>query len=167
MQILVWKDKHGDYFYDASTSEALEKSAQIILKQMVEMGYIQEPDDPMKHIQYSGIDMEQASLTDEQIAELPTSSLRDTAKKHKLSLARRLRQHQTELDEFRIVMDLVAGKEVWSRDRGVYQSGTRKGTPIPDARITAWWVVQGRGGEYEQFSVETVIMHDNNSEETS
>lgn len=138
MRILVWHGKYGDSYYDASTHEAREASARKILKEWTDPNYpwLPAPEDPMKHIQYSGIDLEQASLTDEQIEALPTEGLRAEARKHKRSLERRVQNYANELEDYDFIQKVVAGEP---------------------SSVTAWQLVQQYGGdEYMEVSEESV-----------
>lgn len=177
MNILIWHGKHGDAYYDASTPEAREASAVQILEEWTQPNYswVPEPEDPMKHIQYSGIDMEQANLTDEQIAALPTETLRKDAQRHKDSLARRISNYEAEKEDYILLMRVVAGERPlmpWRRrrkdttDEEWAEIVERLAEKFPDAvvegdrvrkPVTAWSLVQQYGeGEYMQVSEESV-----------
>lgn len=165
MKVLVWKDKHCDHYYDASTDEALEKSAVKVLKQLMEYSYIYKPEDPMDHIEYSGIDLEQAQLTDEQIAALPTDGLREEARKHKAKFAQRFKRHESEMAEYREIEKIIAGETVmspdWVRQADSRDGKHKKGDVMPGRPVTAWSILQGRNGaEYEVFEIEHVEMAD-------
>jgi hypothetical protein len=45
VEILITKEKHGEFYYDASTDEALAKSALKILTERWEEGWYYEPED--------------------------------------------------------------------------------------------------------------------------
>lgn len=160
MNILVWHGKHGDAFYDASTPERKEASAMELLRNWA--GYwIVEPEDPMKHIQYSGIDLEQAALTDEQIDALPTEKLREEASKHKKNLARLHANYRQELAEWDELQRVLAGEEFYEPQtyyRANSSDGShKKGDPAPLRRVTAWRVLQTYAdGEYMGVSEESV-----------
>jgi hypothetical protein len=180
MKILVWHDKHGEHYFDASTPEAKEKSALKILKMWVEWNYIGKPEDPMQHIQYSGIDLEQAQLTDEAIDALPTQQMRNTAMGHKRSLERRKRQYESELEEFEDVEKIIAGESVFEvfRERGENVSDeewadfvNRLKTKFQELDVqgdqiirpvSAWRLLQGYEGEYMRVSEERVETHEEN-----
>jgi len=157
MKVLVWHDKHGEYYYDASTPEAEEASSREILKQMVASRYIEEPEDPYKHIQFSSIDLEQAYLTDEQIEALPTGSLRKEAREHKQALTNRLARYKNEKEEFAELERFLAGETImskpWVRRSGPNAGETVPPKPIPALRILEQWA---DGGEYMRIEVESV-----------
>lgn len=46
-RIVIWHDKHGDHYYDASTNEALAAASLDILSDWLEYGYIYTPEDPL------------------------------------------------------------------------------------------------------------------------
>ncbi len=141
MMILVWESKHGNVYYDASTDELLDWAAKQILAQWLDY-YIVKPDDPMKHIQYSGIDLEQANLSTEQIAALPTESMRAEAAKHKNNLARRYAQYENDLQVYADVQTILSGESV-TRERA-RRSGLQQ-TIVYDA----WHILQEHAdGEY-------------------
>ncbi len=160
MQIIAWHHKHGTDYYDASTDEAQEASAREILRALIEeMQYIYPPDDPMKHIEYSHIDLELAALNDDQVAALPVQSMKDEALKHRKNLEARIRQYESDKLEYDRVLKVIAGEEVfrrWTRKTdsadGRFKAGQRMKAPV-----TAWSLVRERnGGEYEYFQLETV-----------
>jgi len=109
---MIWHGKHSDEYFDASTPEAHEESARKLLETWIDPNYpwLPEPEDPMKHIEYSGIDLEQANLTNEQIAALPTETLRKEAQKHKTNLARRISQCESEKRDYELIKKVVAGE---------------------------------------------------------
>ena len=176
VKILVWTHKHGSEYYDASTPEKLEASARLVLEDLIGARYITAPEDPMKHIEYSGIDMELAQLDDETIDALPTQSLRDEATKHKNKLAARIRRHREDQTEWENIQKLIAGEEVyepWTRRKPAWtdeewqQVIEQRLARVPGskvigdrvhARLSAWTIVKSRdGGEYEHFEIEDVI----------
>jgi hypothetical protein len=166
VRIVAWKHKHGVNYYDASTDEALQASARKIIKDLLTMGYIYEPEHPMMHIQYSGIDLEQAQLTDEQIDVLPTLSLRAEATKHKDALTRRYREYEEAKKEYADYQRCAAGEPVmqaaWRRKADSPDGKYKAGDMMPESEVPPWKVLQWRdGGEYEDFSLETVWTPDN------
>lgn len=145
MKILVWRCKYGENYYDASTPEALEASSLEVLRNLVKDGYIFEPKDPMKHIEYSGIDLELARLTPEQIHALPTQSLRDEAIKHMKRFAYRYAVYYHEKHQYEVIQRLLNGETVVEKHNGKQRT------------FTAWSILQMRdGSEYENFSVADV-----------
>jgi hypothetical protein len=161
MEILVWEDKYGTSYYDASTPEALEKSALKILRQLLNDRYIVKPENPLEgdNLEYSGIDLEQARLTLEQIEALPTEGLRKDALAHRKRLANRIRSYQNQLAEYNAIQKVLAGEEVYARDwvRKADTKQGKKGDVVKGRRITAWSLLQMRNGaEYEHFSIEVV-----------
>ena len=142
MKVLTWEHKHGTFLYDASTSEVLEKSARQILNELISEGYVYEPEDPMKHVEHSGIDMELAQLTTEEIDALPLESLQKKARKEKNRLADRVRRAQYEREDYDLIIRVARGEKVID-NRG--------------RQMTAWRILQDRSGyEYEVFDVQSV-----------
>jgi len=138
-RILVWKHKYGESYYDASTDEALEKSACKILNTLVKDGWIYDPG-----TLYVSWDDDVADLTDEDLEKMP-DSLRATICEQR-DRARRTRDRETafydkEVESWTHVNMLVRGE-----------------TPSRDGhRITAWGVLQERDGyEYEDYSLHKV-----------
>lgn len=157
MKVMVWHHNHGEYYYDASTPEAEEASAREVLRDMVKNQMIVPPEDPMKHIQYSSIDLEQARLTDEQIDALPLESLRDEARMHKNKLARRIKIAAHEAEQWDELQRFLASEVIMSQP-WVRRSGPRVGETVAPKPIPARMILQqwADGGEYTRVEVETV-----------
>lgn len=156
MNIIVWEDKHGTSYYDASTPENREASAREILRQLIDQQYIYKPDDEPD---VYGIDMELVALTEDQVDALPTNSMAAEARKHRKTYAARVRENDDAKREYETIQEILAGETVyrrWTRQTdsrdGKFKAGQRMKAPI-----TAWSMVSARSDyEYEQFSEETV-----------
>lgn len=70
MQILVWKGKHSDSYYDATTDEALQAASRSIIKELVEYGYVYEPEAPREETEQV---KELLALTPEEVEAIPAS----------------------------------------------------------------------------------------------
>jgi hypothetical protein len=141
MKILVYYSKYGESYWDASTEEKREKSARIILSELLSSGWIYEPDDPMDHIEYSSIDLELAQLDDETINALPTESLRSEALRHKQNLATRIKRAEAERKDYEDMVRVAAGEEV---------------EDAKGRKVTAWSLLRDYDDEYVRFEIESV-----------
>ena len=75
-QIIVCEGKHGDLYYDATTSEAFQRSALSILTFNHTLGYMYpKPDDAFSDTDYKGNPKFPNVLDKETIKALPTSEL--------------------------------------------------------------------------------------------
>lgn len=161
-----WDDEPA--LYDASTDEKLEASARKCLRELIESGWIPAPEDPMKHIEYSGIDLEQAQLSDAQIDALPLESLRKDARDHKRRLASRITQHERRKAEHEEMLAVVRGEEVyapdWVRQADSRDGQYKAGDVVPGKRITAWSILRGYEDEYVRFDIDTVSIIDPDKE---
>lgn len=161
MRVLVWKNKHANQYYDASTPEALDASAREILRSLIhDYQYVYGPSEPS----YFGIDLEQAALTDDQIAELPTNAMRETAASHKSAKERADKEYEDDVEEYQNALKVSRGEEVIV-DHGVYRRDDPRGRWKAGDRalkkLTAWDILQDRNGaEYEVFELEEVWTHD-------
>jgi hypothetical protein len=146
MQILVWKSKHCDYYYDASTPEALEKSALAIFERLIKDRWIGEPR------LYEGWDKELVEVSDEALVGLPASM---TEKVHKARAVKAQYERDFEYDkqEWDQLQRLIAGEEVTRTF--TLSTGETKTKPV-----TAWSLLQNRNYEYEDYSVVKVITHE-------
>lgn len=161
MKVLIWESKYGPHLYDASTDENERLSCIEILKDWVGEGYVYPPEDPLDHIHYTSIDLEQANLTDEQIEALPTESLQKEAKKHKANLQARIRQYEVELEDWKQLQQIIAGERIfapdWARRSDSPDGKHKAGDMMPGKEITPWNMIQQwNGGEYMGVDYEHV-----------
>jgi hypothetical protein len=169
-QILVWKAKHADYYYDASTPEKLDKAARKIIHSLVyEEQYIYEPDDDISEHTLRPIDMDFVNMTDEAVAALP-EKFQEEVKTHKKRYALVVKQIEDEKAHYQRAKDFADGK-VWEEPFRRQVKGREDSwekilakwpeNPVRDgimyAPASAWAFLQERnGGEYEHFSLESV-----------
>lgn len=133
-RILVWRNKHGDDYYDASTEDALNGAARHILKQLVDEGWVWEPEAP-------DVDPEEravAAMTDEQIASLPTA-IQDSTTKN------RDRAKRT-VDRLDAAYEQERGH--WGRVQSAVGGFTK---PSPYSVL-----MERSGAEYEDYEIEDV-----------
>lgn len=97
MEILVLHGKHGDYYYDASTPEALAESAFKVLKMHYDQGYYFEPDEPLPR----------EILSDDEIVAIESEELRNYAKRQQINYKRHLAQYEIEKEEWDAIVDTV------------------------------------------------------------
>ena len=169
MQVLSWRAKHGTYLYDASTSEKLEASARMILKELMEDGWMYRPTPP----EANPADQEILSLTDEQVAALP-ERLRQEAVQIRREHALEQAQYEEEMEEWREAEAILAGtaEPELIRARADYsdEDWERILERVPQWHLaevredgvyrppTAWRMLQDRSGyEYEDYRLERVI----------
>ncbi len=159
-QILIYKNKYGEDFYDASTPQKLEAASRKILKGLLDSRWIpQPPDEP--DFRYSNIDMELANLTNDQINELPVISLRTEALRHKEKLANKIKGHVAEVAEYAEWLAVANGEEIYAPDwvrRADSMDGTqKKGDVVKGGRVTAWSILRHYEDEYVSFELEDLI----------
>lgn len=147
-QIIVWEDKHATSYYNASTTEAWDKSAIQILKDLTGVyGYL----DPEMYKPY---------VTDKarELAGIDLDALPDAARsameKDVLSTRRRIeseeRYYKRVQKQRQLALEYIeAGKSpVMLRGKG-----TRWEKEVP----ASWLILEERnGGEYEKFLLEDV-----------
>lgn len=130
MRVLVWHGKHDTAIYDATTKEALESSARLILETLVKDQWIYEPS---LHVNW---DEELVNMTPEQIKASPQAvqGLVEVAVRRKRASERNFKE---ELEEWTAIQAIL-------RDE--------------PATMTAWQVLSGRDGyEYEVYNLVNVI----------
>lgn len=168
MDILVWKNKYDDRYLDASTDEALELSAQSILRELLQDGWIPKPDP----VDFDEEELEVLAMSEEQLEELP-KSVRESVESEIQSLKRRQAiadEYSKEYEDAQAVLYGTApevcirrkakySEEDWAkilkasknwfgaveREDGIYR------------KPSAWSILQSRdGAEYENYSLCTV-----------
>lgn len=97
-QILIAKEKHSTRYFDASTPELLAESAFKLLKERWDDGYWYELDDPPK---------EKEVLSEEQIAALPTESLRNQESQKRKNYLREVYNWQSDEKQYLSIKDCV------------------------------------------------------------
>lgn len=152
MEILVYYSKHSTDFYDASTDEALAKSALHIIKIMGKEGYYPEPSDP-RESKWNPLN-EGDNLTDEQIAALPNDTLRLAATHARKMYRGRLGQYKRELAEWNELQRIIREEDASVKHEPfVTSQGKEKVRKI----IPAWDLLYARTDyEYERVELATV-----------
>jgi hypothetical protein len=85
-RIIIFKEKHGDSYFDASTDEALTRACLAVLRDRNQYGWYYEPEKPERS--YSKEERAILAMTDEQVEALPEPIKSETATR-KAKLARR------------------------------------------------------------------------------
>jgi hypothetical protein len=125
-QILIAKEKHGTRYFDASTPELLAESAFKLLKERWNDGYWYYLDDPPE---------DKDVLSEEQIAALPTESLRNQESQKREYFLREQRDWEYLAEKYRAIKDCV-------------ENGLKN---------RAWKLLQNRSDyEYENVELETL-----------
>jgi hypothetical protein len=125
-QILIAKEKHGTRYFDASTPELLAESAFKLLKERWDDGYWYCLDDPPE---------DKDVLSEEQIAALPTESLRNQESQKRKNYLRKLYDWQDNAEEYKAIENCI---ENCLKDK-------------------AWKLLQNRRNyEYENVELETL-----------
>jgi hypothetical protein len=130
MKVLIWKSKHGDLYYDASTSEALRASALEILKMNFEVGWYPSythPDDSEW--------VKKPELSQEQIDDLPDGEIKEAAIKQ-------AKDYHRSLAEF--------------MENEKFLTQVRKSLEENDGDLALSLLKRRNGYEYECFDIETV-----------
>lgn len=125
-QILIAKEKHGTRYFDASTPELLAKSAFKLLKERWNDGYWYYLDDPPE---------DKDVLSEEQIAALPTASLKNSESQKRKQYLRQFYDWQRDQKEYLAIKDCVEN----------------------NLKNQAWKLLQNRSDyEYENVELETL-----------
>jgi hypothetical protein len=103
-KIVIFKEKHGDYYYDASTPEIFNKVALAVLRERFEAGYWYYG--PSELTPLSAEDQAIADLTDEQVEALP-EALKETTATKRNRILRGVRARQAEYDRDKQWMDTL------------------------------------------------------------
>lgn len=148
MQIIVWEDKHATSYYDASTTEAWDKSAIKILKDLTgEYGYL----DPEAYKPYiTDKDRELAGIDLDVLPDAARSAIEKDVRRARHHIDTEERYYKHVQEQHRLALSYIeAGKSpVMLRGKG-----TRWENEVP----ASWLIIEERnGGEYERFSLETV-----------
>ncbi len=114
-QIIICHEKHGEFYYDASTPEKLASSALSILTERFETGYMYW--DPRAHRDAADIACDElAALTDEQIEAIPSDEVRVvTRKKRRAARSRKRKDEETlvQFDRIKAAVEAKNGQEAW------------------------------------------------------
>ena len=147
-RILVWKAKHGDYYFEASTDEDLEKSACKIVTQLVREGWAYDPGELRVSWDTNIVD-----VSDQDIEEMP-EAFRETFRAER-DRAQRQRARETKFHESEVLM--------WQRMNMLVNGETptrtirTKDDELTEVPVTAWYILQQRNGwEYENYRLELV-----------
>lgn len=177
MKILVWKNKYGTRYFNASSPEARESASLQILQELLDMGFISAP---VKDDDYSNGFMELVNMDEKDVESLP-ETFKKEALRARDSYASQLREYNDEVKFFATVTNLLSGvpqefvsarrrdqnDEQWSRVFEVIsarQAGARlaidekTGGEVIMSVKTAWSVLNNRSGEgeYESYEIEDV-----------
>lgn len=110
MEILVWKAKHGDMYFDASTPEKKESAALSILAHLSEIGYFQMPEKPSDD-RFDDDFMELVNMPMNKAKSLPEKFQGDVAKAKRLYESRNA-EYNEEMSFFTIARALLNGEKV-------------------------------------------------------
>lgn len=148
-RIIVFNEKHGDSYFDASTDEALARACLAVLKERNGYGWYYKPTQPEKS--YSAEEQAILDMTDEQIESLPEPIKTETAAR-KAKLARRFagaeRAYALDNEWYTSMIDLISlpVEEAITRVR-TFRSGRTQ--PL------AYALIEDRNdGEYEGYNIE-------------
>lgn len=156
MKILVWKGKHTDRYYDASTVENLEAAARSIITELLEIGYIYRPS-PRQEV--ASDVQELLNLTQEEVAALPEAVKTFTQEKlqrhHALMAADEAVQREWERAQAHKRGEKT-GHLVMARNDARWAKGSEQAAKKPEVfyeneegifrRETAWSFLQARSG---------------------
>ena len=125
-QIIIAHEKHGTRYFDASTPEVLAESAFKLLKERWEDGYWYYSDDPPE---------DKDVLSEEQIAALPTETLRNFESQKRKQYLRKVNNWQKNQKEYLSIKNCVEN----------------------NLKDQAWKLLRIRSGyEYETVELETL-----------
>ena len=137
MKVLVWKDKHGTSYYDASTPEALAESALNVLGTMMDIGYYYREEKEFE-----------VPITDEEIEAMPLK-YRDHARKDQSYAKRSILDAKENNDFYDEVKRVLAEHDMSTVTIG--RGKHERQVPI------AWNLLDSRSDyEYEYVSLEDV-----------
>lgn len=126
-KIIIFKEKHGDRYFDASTPEKLNAACFKILKERFENG------------EYEWLSEEEPEainiLTDEQIEALPTERLKNDELRRKKNYEQEYKWRKQEKDMFKEIASCVKSESKQYAYNLLYER---------------------KGGEYENFEIETL-----------
>lgn len=151
-QVIVAREKHGDFYYDATTPEAWARSALEILTERFDSGYHYFDGDPdanhhfVQEQRAKELEASAPDLSDEDLRKLPVE-----ARKPIIRARQRIRDREMEFESDRIFYAAV--KEiVEDQDAGMITVGHgRWEREVPKA----WKLLQERSDyEYEDVSLE-------------
>lgn len=113
-QIIVCHEKHGESYYDASTLEALHRSALAILTYRFNLGYVYYDPREDTHEFTLARRKERADLiamTDEQIAAIPSDVARVELRKKRRAALQREREDERTAVEYERIKAAVENKD--------------------------------------------------------
>lgn len=157
-QILIFKEKHGKRYFDASTEELKLKAFHKIIKERFNDGYwYHKPESLEKYISshLSKEKRELLEITDEALSALP-QSIQDKVVEVRTLKARLEKRHALEVAEYEEIEKVATAtfeeaKEMVNRRPSRLKPGTTIVTPILSL------IMQSRGDyEYEGFDIETL-----------
>lgn len=148
MQIIVWEDKHGPSYYDASTTEAWDKSAIKILQELTgEYGYL-DPEMYKPHI--SDKTRELASINLDILPEAARSVMEQDVLRARRGIESDERYYNLVKKQRELALSFIEAGKSQVMIRG---KGTRWEKEVP----ASWLILEERnGGEYERFQLEDV-----------
>lgn len=147
MQIIVWEDKHTTGYYDASTTEAWDKSAIKILQDLIDQRYL----DPETYKPYiKDKDRELAGIDLDALPDAARSAIEQDVRRARNYIDTEERYYNHVKEQHSLALGYIeAGKSpVMLRGKG-----TRWEKEVP----ASWLILEERNGsEYERFELETV-----------
>lgn len=150
MRILVWNDKHGDYFYAADTLEQLDAACRQIIKQRLDQGYFWNPD---RDVDTALVEAKRAdaSVTDEEIAALPGGyEVKAEAEKARNRARATIKNYEDEWADTREARDILAA------DTSLYEGTVNRAHPDGWHSRAYDLLVKRDCGEYEGIQFESV-----------
>jgi hypothetical protein len=166
-QILIWKGKHSDAYYDASTDEDLANAALDVIRSWMEWQFIRPGEDPLREEYVNAswndswretVEWSKKDLAEESEA---TQLYNDKVKKAKAKVARRLSEYQEADETYAEAKRLV---DEW--DTSVVTPAPRQGQTRmlnPKPYVKAWHFLQSlpsMGSEYQDVRIEQLIEFD-------
>lgn len=151
-RIIVFEEKHGNRYFDASTDEQLARACVKILKERANMWYYREYDKGVD-AKFSKQELETLALTDEEVAALPELLRADV--EQKISRLKRKKaayvRNKAEEDKWFNNLELII---TLPEDEAAKLTET---SPSGRERSVAYDLIQSRGdGEYEGYSIENL-----------
>lgn len=143
-KILIVRGKHGDSFYDASTTEDLDAACCEVLKIRFDNNWYYRPKE------YENNTMPDDLLNEEQIEQLPTEELRKEFKKKLQSWNKRQKEYETArewYDKAKTIAEAGKSEIVYFKRRG----------PLPESYLL---LEEHNDYEYEGIELITPIQAD-------
>lgn len=165
-QILIWKGKHSDAYYDASTDEDLANAALDVIRSWMEWQFIRPGQDPLDHDYISTpwntrwrdtVGWSKKDLAEESEA---TQLYNDKVKKAKAEVARRVSEFQEENKHYAEAKRLVDDWDTTVIPPSEYVGERTGETRTRRGYVKAWHFLQslpGTGSEYQDVRIEQLV----------